>query len=45
MVTDAECAVLALTEAVTCIGERADSVPAEIWDEASGHYDGGRLPR
>ena len=43
IVTDAECTVLALTEAVTRIGERADSVPDEIWDEATGHYDGRAL--
>ena len=37
--TDAERAALALTEAVTRIGDRADPVPDEIWDEAARHYD------
>lgn len=37
--TDAERAVLALTEAVTRLADRADPVPDEIWDEAARHYD------
>jgi AhpD family alkylhydroperoxidase len=37
--TDAERAALALTEAATRISDRADPVPAEIWDEAARHYD------
>ena len=37
--TDAERAALALTEAVTRIGDRPDPVPDEIWDEAARHYD------
>ena len=37
--TDAERAALALTEAVTRLGDRADPVPDEIWDEAARHYD------
>ena len=37
--TDAERAALALTEAVTRLGDRQDPVPDEIWDEAVRHYD------
>ena len=37
--TDAERAALALTEAATCLADRADPVPDEIWDEATRHYD------
>ncbi|HEY1720050.1 MAG TPA: carboxymuconolactone decarboxylase family protein [Magnetospirillaceae bacterium] len=37
--TDAERAVLALTEAATRINDRADAVPDEVWDEARKHYD------
>ena len=37
--TDAECAALALAEAVTRIGDRSDPVPDEIWAEAARHYD------
>ena len=37
--TDAERAALALTEAVTRLGDRPDPVPDEIWDEAARHYD------
>jgi AhpD family alkylhydroperoxidase len=37
--TDAERAALALTEAVTRIGDRDDPVPDEIWAEAVHHYD------
>jgi AhpD family alkylhydroperoxidase len=37
--TDAERAALALTEAVTRISDRPDSVPDEIWNEAARHYD------
>ena len=37
--TDAERAVLALTEAVTRISDRADPVPDEVWNEATRHYD------
>ena len=36
---DAERAALALTEAVTRLGDRADPVPDEIWKEAAKHYD------
>ena len=37
--TDAERAALALTEAVTRLGDRADPVPDDVWDEAARHYD------
>jgi alkylhydroperoxidase family enzyme len=37
--TDAERAVLALTEAVTRIADRSDPVPDGVWAEAAGHYD------
>ena len=37
--TDAERAVLALTEAVTRISDREDPVPDEIWKEVARHYD------
>ena len=37
--TAAERAALALTEAVTRLGDRQDPVPDEIWDEATRHYD------
>jgi AhpD family alkylhydroperoxidase len=36
--TDAERAALALAEAVTRIGDRADPVPDEVWNEAARHY-------
>src|SRR6201988_2044169 len=41
--TDAERAALALTEAATRLADRADPVPAEIWDEAAAHYDERQL--
>jgi alkylhydroperoxidase family enzyme len=37
--TDAERAALALTQAVTRLGDRPDPVPDEVWDEAARHYD------
>jgi AhpD family alkylhydroperoxidase len=37
--TDAERAVLALTEAVTRLADRSDPVPDDIWNEAARHYD------
>ena len=37
--TDAERAVLALTEAVTRLSDQANAVPDEIWDEAARHFD------
>jgi AhpD family alkylhydroperoxidase len=36
--TDAERAALALTEAVTRLGDQEDPVPDEIWEEAAKHY-------
>jgi AhpD family alkylhydroperoxidase len=41
--TDAERAALALTEAATRIGDRADPVPDEIWNEARRHYEEPQL--
>ena len=37
--TDAERAALALTEAVTRIADRPESVSDEIWADAAEHYD------
>lgn len=37
--TDAERAVLALTESVTRLSDRDDPVPAAVWDEAARHFD------
>jgi alkylhydroperoxidase family enzyme len=37
--TDAECAALALAEAVTRLSDRPDPVPDGIWIEAARHYD------
>jgi len=37
--SDAERAALALTEAVTRLADRSDSVPDDVWDEAARHYD------
>jgi len=36
--SDAERAVLALTEAVTRLADTCDAVPDEIWKEAARHY-------
>jgi AhpD family alkylhydroperoxidase len=41
--TDAERAALALTEAVTRIADRPDSVSDEIWEEAARHYNESQL--
>jgi AhpD family alkylhydroperoxidase len=41
--TDAERAVLALTEAVTRTADRPDPVPDEVWAEAARHYDAAQL--
>jgi AhpD family alkylhydroperoxidase len=41
--TDAERAVLALTEAATRLSDRPDPVPDEIWEEAGRHYKGKEL--
>ena len=40
---DAERAALALTEAVTRLGDRADPVPDAVWNEAARHYDEAAL--
>lgn len=37
--TDAERAVLALTEAATRINDKPDPVPDEIWEEVARHFD------
>ncbi|WP_419249694.1 carboxymuconolactone decarboxylase family protein [Sandaracinus amylolyticus] len=37
--TDAERAALALTEAVTRLGDRSDPVPDDVWREAARHYE------
>jgi AhpD family alkylhydroperoxidase len=37
--TDAERAALALTEAVTRLGDRTDPVPDAVWEEAARRYD------
>ncbi|HEX4214311.1 MAG TPA: carboxymuconolactone decarboxylase family protein [Candidatus Dormibacteraeota bacterium] len=37
--SDAERAALALTEAVTRLGDNPDGVPDEVWEEAARHYD------
>ena len=37
--TDAERAALALTEVITRIGDRADPVPDDVWNNAVMHYD------
>jgi len=37
--TDAERAALALTEAVTRLGDREDPVPDEVYDEASRQFE------
>lgn len=36
--TEAERAMLALTEAVTRLADQSDAVPDEIWSEAARHY-------
>ena len=36
--TEAERAVLALTEAATRLSDRPDPVPDEVWDEAAHHF-------
>jgi alkylhydroperoxidase family enzyme len=37
--TNAERAALALAESATCLSDRADAVPDEVWSEAARHYD------
>jgi alkylhydroperoxidase family enzyme len=39
LLTDAERAALALSEAVTRMPNRSDPVPDAVWDEAAKHYD------
>jgi len=41
--TDAECAALALSDAVARLSDRFDPVPDEIWEDAARHYDEGAL--
>jgi AhpD family alkylhydroperoxidase len=41
--SDAERAALALTEALTRIADRPESVSDEIWNEAARHYDEAAL--
>lgn len=41
--TEAERAVLALTEAVTRLSDRPDPVPDDVWNEAKRHYDDSQL--
>jgi AhpD family alkylhydroperoxidase len=41
--SDAERAALALTEAVTRIADRPDSITDEIWANAAKHYDESQL--
>ncbi len=41
--SEAERAALALTEAVTRLGDRSDPVPDEIWNQAAQHYDEAAL--
>ena len=41
--TEAERAVLALSEAMTRLSDRSDPVPDEIWNEAARHYDEPQL--
>jgi AhpD family alkylhydroperoxidase len=41
--TDAERAVLALTEAATRLADRSNPVSDEVWDEAARHFDEPQL--
>ncbi len=41
--SDAERAVLALTESATRLADRADAVPDEVWEAARSHYDEAQL--
>jgi AhpD family alkylhydroperoxidase len=41
--SDAERAVLALTEALTRVADRAEQVPDAIWDAAAAHFDDTQL--
>lgn len=40
---DAERAALALTEAVTRLGDRSDPVPDDVYQQAAAHYDEQQL--
>lgn len=41
--TEAERAVLALTECVTRLSDRTDPVPDDVWNEAARHFDEHKL--
>lgn len=41
--TEAERAVLALTEAATRLSDRSDAVPDAVWDEVARHYNEAQL--
>jgi AhpD family alkylhydroperoxidase len=41
--TDAERAVLALTESATRLADRPDPVPDDVWDEAARHFNDKQL--
>jgi AhpD family alkylhydroperoxidase len=41
--TDAERAVLTLTEAATRVADRPDPVPDDVWEAAAAHYDEAQL--
>ena len=41
--TEAERAVLALTESVTRLSDRSDPVPDEVWNDAARHFDEHKL--
>jgi AhpD family alkylhydroperoxidase len=41
--TDAERAALALAECVTRLADRPDSVPDDVWADATAHYDEAAL--
>lgn len=41
--SEAERAVLALTEAATRLADRSDPVPDELWQEVARHHDGAAL--
>ncbi len=41
--SDAERAVLALTESATRLADRADAVPDDVWEAARSHYDEAQL--
>ena len=41
--TEAERAVLALTESVTRLSDRSDPVPDDVWNDAARHFDEHKL--